>query len=148
MERQATAAGGDADEVSGAADASRPQVAMFSSDDVLREDHAARLDCTAVFSGSGVRNDSADFAGGEVTCVFGGLQIDLRDAAMTRPEAVLNVFALFGGVVIKVPAEWSVVVRGVPVLGGLEDKTVPARGAAHRLVIDGWVVIGGLEIRN
>ena len=54
----------------------------------------------------------------------------------------------FGGVVIKVPPEWSVVVRGVPVLGGLEDKTVPARGASHRLVIDGWVVIGGLEIRN
>jgi hypothetical protein len=109
---------------------------------------ASRLDASAVMAGSVVRNDSQDIQGGEITVVMGGLEIDLRHAAMTRPEAVLNVFVLFGGLVLKVPPGWSVVARGMPLLGGIEDKTVPAMNATHRLVIDGYVIMGGVEIKN
>jgi len=53
-----------------------------------------------------------------------------------------------GGVEIRVPREWSVVVNGSPVLGGIEDKTIPPMMPGKRLVIDGSVIMGGVEITN
>ena len=120
---------------------------LFATSGERRMD-SSRIDTVAVMAGSTLRDDTADFQGGEVTVVMGGLEIDLRNAAMLQPEAVLNVFVLFGGLVVKVPTGWSVVSRGAPILGGLEDKTVPGMAATHRLVIDGYVIMGGVEIKN
>lgn len=120
---------------------------LFATTGERRMD-SARIDTTVVMAGSSIRDDTPDFQGGEVTVVMGGLEIDLRHAAMTRPEAVLNVFVVFGGLVIKVPTGWSVVSRGAPILGGIDDKTVPGMAASQRLVIDGYVIMGGVEIKN
>lgn len=113
-----------------------------------RVDHASRLDAAAVLSGSAIRCDTQALEGGEITVALGGLEIDLRDAALRGPEARLDVFVLFGGLVLRVPPGWSVTLRGLPVLGGMEDKTVPGMGSTGRLVIDGHVIMGGLEVRN
>lgn len=120
---------------------------MFATTGERRID-ASRIDTTAVMAGSSIRDDTPNFQGGEVTVVMGGLEIDLRHAAITQPEAVLNVFVVFGGLVIKVPTGWSVVSRGAPILGGIDDKTVPGMAANQRLVIDGYVIMGGVEIKN
>jgi predicted membrane protein len=109
--------------------------------------HADRLNTTAVMSGANIKSDTQDFHGGELTAVMGGIELDLRQASI-RTEAVLNVFAFWGGIAIKVPADWSVVAHGVPLLGGIDDKTVPPMNPAKRLVIEGYVIMGGLEIRN
>jgi len=102
---------------------------------------------TAFMSGGVVRCDSQDFRGGELTAVMGGLELDLRQATIQK-EAVLNVFALWGGIEIRVPQDWSVVTNGVPILGGIEDKTIPPMQPAKRLVIDGYAIMGGVEIKN
>lgn len=120
---------------------------LFATTGERRMD-ASRIDTTAVMAGSSIRDDTADFQGGDITVVMGGLEIDLRHAGMVQPEAVLNVFVVFGGLVIKVPTGWSVVSRGAPILGGIDDKTVPGMAATHRLVIDGYVIMGGVEIKN
>ena len=78
---------------------------------------------------------------------------ELRDLLLSsahnlKVQRDRRMYLLFGGVVVKVPPEWSVVLRGTPVLGGFEDKTTPSRTAAHRLVIDGSVIMGGIEIKN
>jgi predicted membrane protein len=132
----------------GPTDATGPfDAPLFGSRGEHRVD-SSRLDASAVMAGSVVRNDSPDIQGGEITVAMGGLEIDLRHAAMKSPEVVLHVFVMFGGLVLKVPPGWSVVARGTPILGGIEDKTVPAMNAAHRLVIDGYVIMGGVEIKN
>jgi predicted membrane protein len=105
------------------------------------------LNTTAVMSGAKLKSDSQDFRGGELTAVMGGIELDLRQASI-QTEAVLHVFAFWGGIAIKVPADWSVVAHGVPLLGGIDDKTVPPMNPAKRLVIDGYVIMGGLEIKN
>ncbi|MGA9117340.1 MAG: DUF5668 domain-containing protein [Bacteroidota bacterium] len=90
-----------------------------------------------------------DFRGGELTAVMGGCELDLRQARMKGAEAVLDVFALWGGIEIKVPQDWTVAVEGVPLLGGFDDKTLPPReNPRGRLVIKGFVVMGGVEITN
>jgi predicted membrane protein len=79
---------------------------------------------------------------------MGGCEIDLRQAAIDG-EAVIEVFALWGGIEIKVPEDWTIGSRVVPILGGFEDKTRPQRGAAaHRLLIRGFAIMGGIEIKN
>jgi len=37
--------------------------------------------------------------------------------------AVLDVFAFWGGVEVRVPRDWTVVMKGTPILGGFTDKT-------------------------
>jgi hypothetical protein len=53
-----------------------------------------------------------------------------------------------GGIEIKVPPDWSVECRATAFLGGVEDKTVPPAQATKRLVIEGFVMMGGVEVRN
>jgi len=105
------------------------------------------VDAVAVMSGNHMKNDSQDFRGGEITAVMGGAELDLRHASI-QTGATIHVFAMWGGIVIKVPGDWSVVTNGVPLLGGIEDKTVPPANPAKRLVIEGYAIMGGIEIKN
>jgi len=105
------------------------------------------MNVVSVMSGNVRRNDTQDFRGAELTAVMGGMEIDLRHASMTS-EATINVFAIWGGIVIKVPPDWSVVSNAIPILGGAVDKTVPPVVAGKRLTIEGYVIMGGVEIKN
>lgn len=102
----------------------------------------------AMLGGFSRGNNSTSFKGGELTAVMGGLEIDLRQSRI-EGEAVLNIFAMWGGIDIRVPDDWTVIVRVTPLLGGVEDKTRPPQGpAGQRLVIQGVVLMGGAEVRN
>jgi predicted membrane protein len=112
-----------------------------------RFEHGSRIDASATMSGIALKNDSQEFAGGEISAVMGAVEIDLRQAAIAT-EAVLHLSIIMGGVEIKVPREWSVSVNGSPMLGGIEDKTVPPMTPGKRLIIEGSVIMGGVEITN
>ena len=103
----------------------------------------------AILGGFKRVNSSQNFRGGELTAIMGGVELDLRNASIKDGEAVLNVFAFWGGVGLRVPREWTVMLQGMPILGGYEDKTLPPQGPAiQRLVIKGSAVMGGVEISN
>jgi hypothetical protein len=94
-------------------------------------------------------NDSQDFRGGEATAIMGGCEIDLRQASIKEGDAVLDLFAFWGGIEVRIPEDWSVVLEGIPVLGGYEDNSHPPKGDARkRLIIKGYAVMGGVEIKN
>jgi predicted membrane protein len=112
-----------------------------------RLEHGSRIEASAVLSGIVLRNDSQDFQGGDITAVMGGVELDLRQAAIVT-DAVLHLSVVMGGIEIKVPREWSVLLGGMPILGGIEDKTVPPMNPGKRLVIEGSVIMGGVEISN
>jgi predicted membrane protein len=112
-------------------------------------DASSRLNSFAMLGGSEHHSSATDFRGGEVTAILGGCKIDLRQAVVKEGEAVLDVFAMWGGVEIIVPREWSVVVQGAPILGGFDDKTSPPReSGGPRLVVRGAAIMGGVEIKN
>lgn len=119
-----------------------------SHQDLTALDGHSRMDLVAVMSGNKLKIDAQDFRGGEITAVMGGVDLDLRRASLAGDEATIQLFAMWGGIEIKVPADWTVVVRGVPILGGIEDKTVPPLDAKKRLFISGYVLMGGVEILN
>lgn len=108
-----------------------------------------RVARSAIFGGQELRVSSKNFAGGELTAVFGGIEIDLRDADIEAPNAVLTVSAIFGGVEIRVPPHWHIVVQGTPIFGGIEDKTFRMPNMTVQgptLLIDVTAVFGGVEI--
>ncbi len=95
-------------------------------------------------------NNSPDFRGGELTAFMGGCELDLRGASMVEGPAVLDVFAVMGGIEIRVPESWSVTGKVIPIMGAFEDKTRPRPegGTRKRLELRGWVLMGGVEVTN
>jgi predicted membrane protein len=117
-------------------------------------DPRTTLNEAVVFGGLERRMTSQDFRGGDITAIFGGVELDLSEASMQANEATLAITAIFGGVEVRVPPNWQVAFRGAPIFGGIEDKTRTARvddpsnPNLKVLVITGAVIFGGLEIKN
>lgn len=105
------------------------------------------VDIAAIVGGFERRITTPNFRGGEVTAVMGGCSLDLRNASI-QGEAVINVFAFWGGVTLKVPPDWTVVLNGTPIMGGFEEKTVTPPDSSKRLVVRGYAIMGGVEVRN
>jgi predicted membrane protein len=107
------------------------------------------ISATAILGGVERRSSSQDFRGGSVTSFMGGCWVDLRSASIVPPnEPVLEVFAMFGGIEISVPPDWTVVSRVDPILGGFEDSTQAPKEESKRLIVRGTVLMGGLEVKN
>lgn len=105
------------------------------------------VDIVAVLGGFERRVSAPDFRGGEITAVMGGCALDLREASIVK-EAVINVFTIWGGINIKVPPDWTVVLNGTPLMGGFSEKTARPPDGSKRLVITGYAIMGGVEVRN
>ena len=111
-------------------------------------DSSSRISAFAMLGGSEHRSSAEDFRGGDVTAILGGCKVDLRHATI-KDEAVVDIFALWGGVEILVPRGWNIVVGGTPLLGGFEDKSeAGGAGGGPRLVIKGVAIMAGVEIKN
>jgi hypothetical protein len=112
-------------------------------------DSSARLSALAVLGGVDRRVTAEGFQGADITAFMGGGKLDLREAKMSGPEAVVDILAIMGGFEIVTPETWHVIVDVVPLMGGYEDKTRhPADPSAPRLRLRGFVMMGGLEVRN
>jgi hypothetical protein len=90
------------------------------------------------------------FRSAEATCILGGCELDLRDASLgAEGTAHIETFILMGGLKIYVPPNWTVVTHASPVMGGVNDKTRSVASAGtQQLIIDGTVMMGGIEISN
>jgi hypothetical protein len=93
---------------------------------------------------------SQNFEGGQMTAVMGGCELDLRHASIQPgSEPVIDVFAFWGGIDVRVPDDWVVVSRVLPIMGGYVDKSHPPKsGTTKQLVMRGLVIMGGVEVRN
>ncbi|HJQ77755.1 MAG TPA: DUF5668 domain-containing protein [Acidimicrobiia bacterium] len=111
-------------------------------------DAGDRINSFNVFSGTEAASHSDRFSGGSVSVLFGGAELDLRDAT-PADGANLDVFAAFGGVEIRVPQGWQVNIKGFPIFGGFENVTTKDRVAATAptLVVNATVLFGGLEVK-
>ncbi len=106
-------------------------------------------DFTLAFSGVESVNKSSNYTGGKINVLFGGVDLDLRQAEMKGNEAVLDIFVAFGGVELKVPKDWVVHVNGLPLFGGWEDSTEkPTAKKAPVLEVRGTCLFGGVEVKN
>jgi predicted membrane protein len=104
----------------------------------------------AILGGFKRSSNSQEFLGGEMTAFMGGGELDLRQAAIREgEEAVLSVYAVMGVFKLMVPIGWTVICKVLPLMGGVEDKTLPQQsGRTQKLIIQGYALMGGVEIHN
>jgi len=116
-------------------------------------DPRTTLNESAIFGGIEKRLNGKEFRGGQLHAMFGGIEIDMRDADIAENEAVLHANAIFGGIELRVPDTWYVAARGQGVFGGFTDSTkyngpVDPEKPRKTLIVMGMAVFGGVEIRN
>ena len=81
--------------------------------------------------------------------LFGGMDLDLRDAIFEAPVVEISGFWCFGGLEMKVPAGINVQDQVAGIFGGTEVRDIgdPTPGAPT-LVIKGVTLFGGVSIRG
>jgi predicted membrane protein len=111
-----------------------------------------RIDHVAIFGGKEKKVTSNNFQGGNITAIFGGVDLYLGNAKLSDGDNVLDILVMFGGVDIYVPGDWKIITKGFPIFGGFTDnrKNPPdAESTTNNvLVIKGLVLFGGLEIKD
>ncbi|MCC6638914.1 MAG: hypothetical protein IT278_14415 [Ignavibacteriaceae bacterium] len=129
-------------ELGGDADSLRNQ--YKSEYDVLEE--------VSVFGGNKKIINSKNFRGGNITIIFGGSEIFLRDCELSDGENVLDLFVIFGGCDLTVPSNWNVKIDVVSLFGGFSSKRYNYSKSDDvdenkTLVIKGLVLFGGGEMK-
>jgi len=79
---------------------------------------------------------------------MGGGEIDLREANFADREVEINCVAIMGGIEVIVPPGVEVVVRGLGIMGGFDERPheAPDDPDAPRVIVTGLALMGGVEI--
>jgi hypothetical protein len=126
------------------------------------ETSSPRLNEVNIFWGGKRRIVAKNFVGGEIVSIFGGFDIDLREADILGDVAEIEMVTIFGGGDIRVPMNWEIVMETVGIFGGCGDRTrhpdYPITGASSaggstapqpkKLIIKGVAIFGGMNVKN
>lgn len=103
----------------------------------------------ALMAGVKRRSIAREFRGGDANAIMGGVEIDLRNAQIREgDDVVIDAFAMWGAVEIKVPPHWRIVGHVMPIMGAFEDNTHPTGDAGPILTIRGSAIMGGIDVKN
>jgi predicted membrane protein len=105
-----------------------------------------------IFGGGSKAINSTNFRGGEITCIFGGTELNFRNAQLADGINVIDITCIFGGVTLYVPEDWTVKVESSAIFGAFSDARAESNlklvtNPDKVLVIKGVVVFGGGEIK-
>ena len=89
---------------------------------------------------------SAPFAAGDFSAVAGECAIDLRSARIADGGLIIDVFALFGRIVLQVPAGWRVETRVLPLLGRVDDTPPAPAATGPTVVVQGSAICGSVFV--
>ncbi len=110
------------------------------------------LNEVAVFGGGEKIITSDNFRGGNITTIFGGTDLNLTQAKLAEGIKEIDIFTMFGGWTLIVPAGWNVKIDVFSIFGGVSDKrSIGAdmvRDNTRTLLLKGFVMFGGGEIKS
>lgn len=90
--------------------------------------------------------------GGRSTTIFGGAEVDLRQCGISNEGCTIEVTTIFGGNILKVPNDWTVLNRVTTIFGGFTDVRVKdpmySPNPSKTIIITGVCIFGGTEVRN
>lgn len=102
---------------------------------------------SAIFAGRKDRIIGEKFMGTTINAIFGGVDLDLRNAIVDE-DIVINATAVFGGINIFVPPNVKVKVSNVPIFGGVDCKVMnPIGPNAPTILINSTCMFGGIDIK-
>ncbi|WP_198351534.1 DUF1707 SHOCT-like domain-containing protein [Streptomyces typhae] len=81
--------------------------------------------------------------------MWGGGEIDLREARFADRDVVIRCFAIMGGIHVTVPPELNVTVKGFGIMGGFDDDaTGVGTPGSPRVVVTGFALMGGVGVER
>lgn len=102
----------------------------------------------AILGGQAIRPMREKFTGADVTAVLGGMTVDLSGAIL-EGDVYINSTTILGGIDIYLPPNVVVKVKGMPILGGIDNKSNPPMGQIIATVyVNATCVMGGVEIKT
>lgn len=128
----------------------RPYTDLMPGYGTTRPGSEDYVDAVSVFGATRKIIVSKNFQGGDLVSLFGGHEIDLRQADI-HGRVVLDVTQIFGGTKLILPSSWHVKSEMVAFFGGIEDKRQMAQVTVNPekvLILEGTSVFGGIDIRN
>ncbi len=106
------------------------------------------ISVNSIFSGNEKKIVSNDFEGGSIFVLFGGTDIDLSKAKLSKDGANIDLTVVFGGSTIIVPESIQVISEGSALFGGWENKASSKQGKDSPVLrISGSAIFGGVEIK-
>jgi hypothetical protein len=120
-----------------------------ASGEVARAGQGSRI--VAIFGGASRKGSWHAESFTEILTVFGGAEIDLRDAVLPGREITIKATCVFGGVEIIVPPEMRVIDSGTAIFGGRDisgDSPESERPDAPVLHLTGHCVFGGIDVKR
>jgi len=104
-------------------------------------------DYFATFSSEKISIDNEIFEGADLSAVFGGIDIDLSKAKISK-DIIINVSAVFGGIKIILPKDVIVKVKSTSIFGGVDNKHENSNiEKIPTIYVNATCVFGGTEIK-
>lgn len=103
----------------------------------------------AMMAGVKRQTVSHEFRGADANAIMGGVELDLRNAQIRAgDDVIIDAFAMWGGVEVKVPSNWRIVGNVLPIMGGFVDNTHPTGEPGPTVTIRGTAIMGAIEVKN
>lgn len=102
---------------------------------------------SAIFGGQKVSKSGEKFSGTEINAIFGGVELDLRNALIDS-DIVINANAIFGGITLLVPKDAKVKVEAMPIFGGVGDERNSEKTSEYTIYVKSLCIFGGVEIND
>lgn len=116
-----------------------------------RERAAGYIERNYIFGGAKEKPDIKSFKGGEINCIFGGMELDLTGSELADGVNILEINCVFAGVELYVPIDWNVEIKQSQIFGGFEDKRIkPAFEIDEKkiLIVNISSIFGGGDIKS
>lgn len=108
-----------------------------------------QLTINTFFTYQMLKIESKELIGGQISSVFSGLELDLRNAQMVPDGATIELNNVFSGVEIIVPKNWRVNIIGKAIFGAFQNNAEAKEGENNpQLTIKGVVIFSGVEIKT
>ena len=122
-----------------------------AEDNPINSDKSDYLRIDSVFSGVNRTILSKNFQGGRISCVFGGAEVDMMQADFTG-KVIIKMDVVFGGLKLRVPANWNVLSEIDGAFHSVDDKRRNNQGMPSDpnkvLILKGSCVFGGIDIKS
>ena len=108
------------------------------------------IERNCVFGGGKEQLSIKGFKGGDINCVFGGIELDLTDSELAEGISMMEINSVFGGCVLYLPIEWNIELRPTHVFGQFVDNRPKPSfeiDEKRKLIIEVNAVFGGGEIK-
>lgn len=100
----------------------------------------------STFSGQKLNFTNEEFKGCSLSAVFGGIDLDLRDAII-KEDVVINTSSIFGGIDIRIPKNVNVKVNSNSIFGGVTNKIKNDSNNKITIYVNATCLFGGVEIK-